>query len=276
MVEFRGRARLFGYLGAVLACLITLLPFLWIGMVSIKRPIDIYTGTLKFVPTLNNYSLVLFSKASDFASNLVNSTIVAVGSTLGVLAVGTLAAYSLSRLKWPKWVTMLMLAWVLVFHMVPPITLVGPWYLAFRRVGLFDSLFGLMLAHIALNLPLGILLMLSFIQDVPQELEAAALIDGCGRVGAFFRVTLPLVAPGLAAAGILSFVFSWNEFAAALNLTARSSMTVPVAVTKFAMTAFTRHGEMAASSVIATIPALVLMFVGQRFIVKGMTLGALK
>lgn len=276
MEEYRGRGKLFGYLGAVLACLITLLPFLWILMISVKRPIDISSGTLKFTPTLKNYDRVLFSKGSDLPLNITNSAIVAVGVMVGVLAIGTLAAYSLRRLKWPKWVTGLFLTWILVFHMVPPITMVGPWYLAFRRVDLYDNLFGLILAHITLNLPLGILLMVSFIQDVPPELEEAAMIDGCGRVGAFLRVTLPLVAPGLAAVGILAFVFSWNEFAAALNLTARATMTVPVAITKHALSEFTRHGEMAASSVLATIPAVILMFAGQRYIVKGMTLGALK
>jgi len=276
MGEFSGRGRLFGYLGAILACLITLLPFLWILMISVKRPIDISSGTLKFIPTLKNYDRVLFSKGSDLPLNITNSAIVAVGVMVGVLVVATFAAYSLRRLDWPTWVTAVLLAWILIFHMVPPITMVGPWYLAFRRVGLYDNLFGLILAHITLNLPLGVLLMVSFIQEIPKELEEAALIDGCGQVGAFLRVTLPLVAPGLAAVGILSFVFSWNEFAAALNLTARATMTVPVAITKHALSEFTRHGEMAASSVIATIPAVILMFIGQRYIVKGMTLGALK
>ena len=118
--------------------------------------------------------------------------------------------------------------------------------------------------------------MMSFMQDVPKELEDAAWIDGCHRIGAFVRVVLPLVVPGLIAAGILSFIFSWNEFSVALNLTASQTATIPVGIAKFAQQYEVQYGEMAAGTVIATIPAIVLMFFGQRFIVKRLTLGALK
>lgn len=274
--EFKGRSKLFAHIMAGIASLLVLLPFVWICMISIKRPIDIYTGTLKFNPTWSNYNEVLFSKGSELILNIKNSTIVAVGTTICVLVISTLFAYSLSRFRWPQWLISILLGWILIFHMVPPVTLVGPWYLAFRRIGLYDNLFGLMLTHITINLPLGILFMISFIQDVPKELEEAGLIDGCGRLSSFLRITLPLITPGLAAVGVLTFVFSWNEFVAALNLTTRTTMTVPVAITKYALETITRHGAMAASTVVATIPALVLMFLGQRFIVKGLTLGAIK
>ena len=111
---------------------------------------------------------------------------------------------------------------------------------------------------------------------MPKELEEAALIDGCRRVGAFLRVSLPLAVPGLIAAGILAFIFSWNEFSIALNLTTSDTATVPVGIARFAQQYEVRRGEMAAASVLATVPALILMFVGQRFIVKGLTLGSLK
>jgi multiple sugar transport system permease protein len=205
-----------------------------------------------------------------------NSVIVAAGTIVIVMPVASLAAYSLSRFKWTKLVSAGLLGWILVFHMVPPITLVGPWYLLFRRLGLYNTHIGLILTHVTLNLPMSIWLILSFLQDVPNELEEAALIDGCRRMQTFMYVVLPLVVPGLIAAGILAFIFSWNEFAVALNVTSLQSSTIPVGIARFAQQNEIRHGEMAAASILATIPAIMLVFFFQRFIVKGLTLGALK
>jgi multiple sugar transport system permease protein len=276
MNEFRGRARFWVYVTTAVVGLIVVAPFAWIFVNSIKNQIDIYTGTLVFVPVWTNYDDLLFGRRSDFLLNVQNSAIVASVSTVLVMIVGTLAAYALSRFRYARWFAAGFLAWTLVFHMIPPITLVGPWYLTFRQLGLFNTLSGLVLTHVTINLPMTIWLMMSFFQDVPKELEEAALIDGCRRVGAFLRVSLPLAVPGLVAAGILAFIFSWNEFSIALNLTTSDTATVPVGIARFAQQYEVRHGEMAAASVLATIPALILMFVGQRFIVKGLTLGSLK
>ena len=168
------------------------------------------------------------------------------------------------------------MTWTLVFHMIPAITLVGPWFIIFRQVGLYNTLSGLLLAHITLNLPMTMWLMMSFLQDIPRELEEAAWIDGCRRMEGFLKVVLPLAVPGLIAAGILAFVFSWNEFSVALNLTSSQTATVPVGIARFAQQYEVRHGEMAAAAVLSTIPAVVLMFLGQRFIMSGLTMGALK
>lgn len=276
MTPTRRMLRCAGQAALVAACVITLLPFVWIFINSIKYQVDIYTGTLEFTPTLSNYAQLLFSKQGDFMKNVRNSAIVAVASTLVVMAVATLAAYALCRFRWPRLLSTLLLGWILVFHMIPPITLVGPWYLIFQRIGLYNSLLGLSLTHITLNLPMAIWLLMGFLQDVPVEIEEAARIDGCTRVQTFVRVALPLVIPGLIAAGILSFIFSWNEFSVALNLTSLPTQTVPVGISKFVQENEIRHGDMAASAILSTIPALAFMFFGQRFIVKGLTLGALK
>ena len=276
MTEFRGRARFWAYLTTAVVCLVVAAPFAWIFIKSIKNQIDIYTGTLSFTPVWTNYHDLLFGRRSDFLLNVRNSALVASASTIFVMIIGTLAAYSLSRFRFARWFAAGCLAWTLIFHMIPPITLVGPWYLTFRELGLFNTLTGLVLTRVTINLPMTVWLMMSFFQDVPKELEEAALIDGCRRVGAFLRVSLPLAVPGLVAAGILAFTFSWNEFSIALNLTTSDSATVPVGIARFAQQYEVRHGEMASASVLATVPALVLMFVGQRFIVKGLTLGSLK
>ena len=191
-------------------------------MNSFKTRSRSLTGAWAFTPTLSNYADVLFSRRSDFRATSVNSLIVAAASTVVVLVVGTLAAYSLHRFRWPRWVTAGFLGWMLVFHMIPVITLVGPWYIAFRELGLYDTRPALVLTHVTINLPMAVWLMMAFFREMPPEIEEAALVDGCAPLEAFRRVTLPLVVPGLIAAGVLAFIFSWNEFAIALNLTSRA------------------------------------------------------
>jgi multiple sugar transport system permease protein len=207
---------------------------------------------------------------------VANSLIVAAVSTLLVLIVGTLAAYSLYRFHWVRWVVTVFLGWTLLFHMIPVLTLVGPWYVAFRELGWYDTLSALVLTHVTLNLPITVWLMMAFFREIPPELNEAAQVDGCPPLRAFWSIALPLAAPGLIAAGILDFIFSWNEFSIALNLTSRDTATVPVAIARFAQQYEVQHGQMAAAAVIATVPALLLMALGQRFIVRGLTMGSVK
>lgn len=271
-----GRERYAGYALLALAVLIIVGPFLWIALQSFKRQIDILTGAWAFTPTIANYAEVLFGRRSDFAGNVINSAVVASASTALVLVIGTLAAYSLHRFRWARWISAGFLGWTLVFHMVPVLTLVGPWYVAFREIGLYDTLWALVVTHVTLNLPMTVWLMMAFFREIPPEIEEAALVDGCRPLQAFWRVALPLATPGLIAAGILAFIFSWNEFAIALTLTSRDTATVPVAVARFAQQYEVQHAQMAAASVISTLPALLLMALGQRFVVRGLTLGAVK
>ena len=270
------RARALGWALLGLALVVVLGPFLWILVASFKTPIDILAGTFPFTPTLDNYSDVLFSRRSDFGAGVRNSLVVAASSTAIVLVIGTLAAYSLHRFAWARWVTLGFLGWTLAFHMIPVLTLVGPWYLAFKEIGLYDTKLALILTHVSMNLPMTVWLMMSFFRDIPPEIEQAALVDGCHPLAAFWRVMLPLVVPGLIAAGVLAFVFSWNEFSIALNLVSQTNATVPVVVAKFAQDYEIQHGQMAAASILATIPALALMVFGQRFIVQGLTMGSVK
>lgn len=275
-MPLRGRGRLFGFALLALAVLCVVGPFLWIFLNSLKHQIDIFTGAWRFTPTLANYSDVLFSRRSDFAGNVLNSAIVAAASTVLVLVIGTLAAYSLYRFTWARWISGVFLGWTLVFHMIPVLTLVGPWYITFRQLGWYDTLGGLVLAHLTMNLPMTVWLMMAFFREIPPELEEAALIDGCRPLQAFRMIALPLAAPGLIAAGILAFIFSWNDFSIALNLTTRDTATVPVAIARFAQQYEVLHSQMAAAAIISTLPALVLMAFGQRFIVRGLTLGSVK
>jgi len=179
-------------------------------------------------------------------------------------------------MRWPRWWVHLLLLWALVLQMIPPVALAGGWFVMARGVGLDNTLIGLILAHATLNLPMALWMMGVFVRDVPQDLVEAARLDGASTPVLLWRVVLPLVAPGFAAAGVLCFVFSWNEFAVALNLSMRDTATVPVAIAKFAQDFEIRYVQMAAAASLSAIPALLLLLVAQRWIVKGLTLGAVK
>lgn len=259
-----------------LCALVVIFPVAWIGVAAFKTQIALLTGKVLFQPTWANFDELLFSRSSDYLANFLNSLGVATASTIAVAIFSTLAAYSLHRLRWPKWVPVTVLLWSVVFHMLPPITMVGPWYVMFRSIGMDNTYTCLILTNVALNLPVGIWLMSVFVRDIPIELEDAARVDGCTTPQMLSRIVFPLVMPGLAAMSILAFVFSWNEFAVALNLTAKQTATVPVAIAKFAQEYEIKHGVMAAGAVLSAIPAIVVLLLAQRHIVKGLTAGAVK
>ena len=260
----------------LVAALIVLFPFAWIALAAFKTQISLMIGEVLFTPTLAHFDEVLFSGASDYLANYRNSLIIATASTLIVLTVATLAAYSIERLGWPRWLVHGFLLGAAVFNAIPAITLVGAWYVGFRALGLYDTYLAVILAHATLNLPIGIWLMATFIREVPHELEEAARIDGCGTLQMLWRVIVPVVMPGIAATAVLVFIHSWNEFVVALNLTARETATVPVAISKYAQENETKYGAMAAGAVLSVLPSLVLLFFAQRAIVRGLTAGAVK
>ncbi|HVO89891.1 MAG TPA: carbohydrate ABC transporter permease [Casimicrobiaceae bacterium] len=262
--------------GLLASAAIVLFPFVWIALAAFKTQIALTIGAVTFTPTLANFNELLFSSTSDYIGNFGNSLVIGVGSTVLVLIVATLAAYSIERLGWPRWVVHLFLVGAALFNTIPAITLVGAWYVMFRALGLYNTYAAVLLAHATLNLPLGIWLMANFVREVPPELEEAARIDGCGTVQMLWRVIVPVVAPGLAATAILVFIHSWNEFVVALNLTARQTATVPVAIAKYAQENETKYGEMAAGAVLSTLPAILMLLLAQRHIVRGLTAGAVK
>jgi multiple sugar transport system permease protein len=266
----------FGVVGLTLAMLATILPFVFTFLNSIKYFKDIVSPSLVFQPTLVNYERLFFSQQSAFLVNTGNSAIVAVVSTALVVSIAALGGYALTRFGWPRRFTGILAAWILLFHMIPGVTMVGPFYLMFRSLGIYDRLPGLILSHVVLNLPLAIWIVQSFLADLPVELEEAAHMDGCTNIGTFMKVVVPLIAPGLAAVAILTFVFSWNEFLFALNLTSTKAGTIPVGIAKFAQQYEVRYGEMSAAAFFATLPAIIFLAIAQRQIVKGLTLGALK
>jgi multiple sugar transport system permease protein len=260
----------------IAAGILVVIPVIWVVAAGFRTQIALLTGALWFTPILKNFTEVLFSKTSDYLINYRNSLVVGIASTLICLTAATLAAWSLHRMRWPKWVVYVFLGWAIMFHMFPPLALAGAWYTMMRTIGLDNSLLSVVLAHSVLNLPMAVWLMGVFVQDVPIELEEAAWIDGASTPMLLWKIVLPIIAPGLAATGILTFVFSWNEFAVALTLTMKQTATVPVAIAKFAQDYEILYTQMAAAAALSILPALVLLIIGQRYIVAGLTQGAVK
>jgi len=270
------RRPLGGHLVAWGYALIILGPMLWILSNSFKRQIDILMGAGLTKPVLTNYNTVLFSRQSDFLMNLWNSAVVSVTSTIIVLAIATLAAFTILRLEPPKWAILLLMGWALIFHMLPTLTFVGSWYIMFTNLNLHGTFLVLILTHSVNALPQTMFLMIGFLMNIPKELIHSARIDGCSYGQVFRRIVVPLSYGGLAAAGALAFIQSWSDFAISLNLSDKNTMTAPVAIATYAQEYQILYGEMAASSVISMIPALVLILFGQRLVVRGLMAGALK
>lgn len=260
---------------AITAALV-LVPIIWTVAAGFRTQISLLMGNVLFTPIGSNFAEVLWSKTSDFLLNYRNSIVVGVVSTALCVVVATLAAYSLNRMRWPAWTVHLFLAWTMIFHMIPPVALASAWFSMARAVGLENTFTGLILAHATLNLPMAIWLMAVFVRDVPKELEEAAIMDGADTPHILWHVILPLITPGLAATSILTFIFSWNEFAVALTLTMKQTATVPVAIAKFAQDFEIQYTQMAASAALAMVPAILVLLVAQRYIVKGLTQGAVK
>jgi multiple sugar transport system permease protein len=223
--------------------------------------------------TLGAYRDVL--GRGEFVRAVLNSLLVAAATTLFCLTVGASAAFALAKLRFPG--RSLLLGAALAVSMFPPIATVSPLYLGLRAVGLRDSLAGLVLPYATFALPLTLWLLTSFFRQVPDVLYRAARVDGCTPFQAFRRVLLPLVGPGLATTGILVFIFAWNEFLYALTfISSPGRRTIPVAISLFATEHTEPWAQIAAASVVATLPLVVLTVLFQRRIVEGLTAGAVK
>jgi multiple sugar transport system permease protein len=256
----------------IAACLAILLPVLWTLRTSFaNRRIAYDPSTLLFVPTLDNYGKIFATDA--FLKYFWNSLWIGLASTAFSLAIGALAGYSIARFRTggqPFSLT------VLGTQMLPPVALVIPFYLLAQRFGLLDKGWALALVYLSFNLPFVVWILIGFFQGIPREMEEAALVDGSGPLGAFWRIILPLSLPGLLAAGVFAFVLSWNEFLFALVLTGRNSKTLPVALAGLMSSQGDQIGAICAATIAMITPIVALTWVIQRFLVRGLTFGAVK
>ena len=274
--------------GLVVAALLlvvwTVLPFFWILITSLKEPRDMLSvpPTLVFRPTVENYEAIFIgrqrglyaSARPDFPRFFVNSVIISSGAVLLSVVAGVLAAYALARYTFPLKEGLAFL--FLSFRFAPFITFLIPLYILYQRLGLYNTYAGLILAYQLITLPFTIWMLRSFFMEIPVEVEEAAKIDGCSWWGVLTRVILPLSLPGVAVTVILGFMFSWNAFNYPLMLAGRQTFPVTVGAIQFISYEQVLWGQMAAASLVAVVPQLVLSLLVQKYIVRGLTMGAVR
>jgi multiple sugar transport system permease protein len=259
------------------AVVIMLFPIYWLVVTSIKPNSLIQTSPPVFLPpeiTLASYERLIDD--SDMRRFFGNSLVVAIATTVVALLAGSLAAFALSKSYLRYGLRRAILLWVLLVRIFPPIVVGIPYFTVLQRFGLTDTQAGLVLVHVSLTLPFVIWLMLGFFQDVPADLEKAAMLDGCSLWRRFWRVSLPLVLPGLAVTTIFAFIISWNEFLFAAILTSFNAKTLPVAIASFIGERQLEWGQMSSLGVLMLVPPAVFAFLGQRYIAQGLTFGAVK
>jgi len=255
----------------VLIVLTFLAPLAWMVLASLKTNVDIYNpaAALVFTPTLANYDTV-FNQA-NYLQYIFNSFWVGFAATGLSLILGLPAAYSMSRFVMKK-----SAALVLMARIIPGVSLLVPWYFIFANLRMVGGYEVLIMSHMFVSLPLIVYIMMSFFDSLPLELEEQAQVDGLTPIGAFLRIALPLSIPGVATAGILSFIFSWNNFMFALVLSGAKTKTLPVAIFDFVAYASIDWGGLMAAAVIITLPIMIIALFTQKYIVSGLTAGATK
>lgn len=267
------RERLFLYILIFILVFAIMFPFIWILIMSFKPTEDMFAWPPKlfFSPTIEHY-LGLWS--GDFPKSFWNSLVTSVGSTIAAILLGVPGAYALSRMAYKTGSRMSLL--ILASRMAPPIAFTIPYFLAYRFIGLHDTLSGLILIYLTFNLSLVIWLMRSFFDAIPRTLEEAAWIDGATMWQGFTRIILPITGPGLAATSILCFLYSWNDFFFALILTRTEATTAPVAVVNFLDHEGWQWGKIAAGGTMVMMPVLVFSVAVRKFLISGMSAGAVK
>src|SRR5215207_6578070 len=264
------------WLSVAAIVLFCLFPFYWLLNTSLKAGGDLAGSDLVPPnPTLQNYESIF--RDSNFTNALKNSAIVALITTALALVVGSFCAYALARLRIRF--KFLILAIILTITTFPQITIAAPIFKLWRDIGLYNTIPGLVIPYLTFALPLAIYILTSFFREIPRDLEEAALVDGATNFQAFYKVVVPLAAPGLATAGILTFIAAWNEFLLAITLTSSTNArTVPAAIAFFTgATQFEQPlGTISAASVVISIPLILLVLFFQKRIVAGLTAGAVK
>ncbi len=264
------------WVGVILIMLFCLFPFYWLINTSLKTGPDLASGDLfPPHPTLDNYSSIF--KNDNFIKALRNSAIVSISTTVIALIIGSFAAYALARLRIPR--KFLILGVILSISTFPPIAIAAPVFKLWTDLHLYNSYIGLILPDLTFTLPLTIYILTSFFREIPRELEEAALVDGATYFQSFRKIVLPLAAPGLVTAGLLAFIFVWNEFLFAITLTSTPDRRpVPAAIAFFTGSSQFEIplGTISAASVVVTVPLIALVLLFQKRIIAGLTAGAVK
>jgi multiple sugar transport system permease protein len=265
---------------AVSIALVFIFPIYWAFSQSLRNPLDTFTVAgfgvpwVNFTPTLGNWIDQLGTP--ETARALFNSTIISISAALLALALGTPAAYAIARFRFERWKNRDITVWFLSQRVLPPVATVIPFYLVMRALGLLDTHLALILINATFIMPYVVVILRQTFLDLPIELEEAALIDGATHWGAFWRIALPLAAPSMAATGLIIFAFTWNEFLFAVAISSDAAITVPVHIAGAIDTRGVQFWFMGVRAMTAMIPPVIIALIAQRYIVRGLTLGAVR
>jgi len=257
----------------VVALVFFLFPILWIFLTAFKTPDEFLKSPPVWIPRAPSLGYFEHVIRTGGLRALRNSLVIATSATLLALLIGSLAAYGLARYKvggdnLPFF--------ILSQRFMPPVAVIFPFLLVFKTLKWMDTYQALIVVYLTFNLPYTVWMMRGFFLEIPVEIEESALVDGCSPFGAFWRIALPLVTPGLVATGVFCFIFSWAEFFFAVCLTRSNAMTLSVYIVNFFGKMMVQWGEVGATSIAAMVPLFLLSFVVQRYLVRGLTMGAVK
>ncbi len=254
---------------------ISISPILWTVMASFKYPKDIILKTPKliFEPTLQNFR-ELWASSSNILKYFYNSLVISISSTLLALIFASLAGYSLSRLR-PRGHSIISIL-IIALRMLPPVVIIVPLYLFCRYLNILDTLISLIVPYTALSIPLATWMMRSFFTDLPKSLEDAAMIDGCGYLKTFWRIILPLTAPGIAATAIFCFILSWNDFIFANQLTSTQAVPLPIVASQARAEEGLQWGKIGGIITTMVVPVFIFTLFVQKYMIAGLAIGSVK
>lgn len=269
----------FNFIFSMILVGVILLPLFWIFLLSLKNHADILAWPPKFIfrPTMENYKAIFSSGSNQnlpFLRVFINSLIVTFSTLVVSISLSAMAAYSLGRLK-PKG-KMALNYLILALRLIPPIAIVVPLFIIWNRIGLYDTRLGLIIPFIALDIPLSTWLLQGFFESIPSNLEDSAVIDGCTRFQAFYKIILPLAAPGIAATSIFSFSLSWNELTLPLPLTLTKAATMPVLASQVRTDEGILWGQLGAYATLMIVPMVIFTIFAAKYLISGISSGAVK
>jgi multiple sugar transport system permease protein len=272
----RPAGKLFTYLALAIFVIVVLFPFYWMGLTSFRTPKGVYVRDGMLVPrnlTLQNYQYTFTQRPTLIW--LRNSALVGLASSSLSVLIGVLAGYPLTRLQFKG--KNFMAKAILFTYLVPSSLLFIPLFILMNKLGLVNTRFGLILTYQSFNVPFCTWLILGYFRSIPKELEDAAMIDGCSKLGVLFRIIVRLAAPGIITAFIFGFTNSWNEFLYVITIiNSKNLMTLPTGLGSYIMGDVFLWGPLMATALITTIPPIILFMLMQRYVVSGMTMGAVK
>lgn len=261
------------YVSVGLIIFFCMFPIFWMLLTSFKPRSEVYSTSIFIRPTIENFRII-FSEPLSFAPLVANSLIVAVGTTLLAIPISLLAAYAFSRLRF-RGNTSLLVA-ILGTQFIPPVAIALPFFVLYRNLGLLDTLVGLIIINLSIVVPYSIWMIKGFVDALPDAIEEAAFVDGCGEIGVVRHVTFPLVMPGILISATFAFILSWNEFLFPFLLTRDAAVTLTVGLLETQGVRGVMWEQMASAGMIVMIPVFIMSLAIRRHFIDGMTLGAVK